>query len=79
MGCGGTHGVFAQSIGLAVHEAHPFPKAPSIHRQDLNGLRQLIDPGFYFLGLGWILRARSFNSGSHFAQDYSREEELLVT
>src|SRR5258708_6472753 len=65
---GGDHRILNQGIRLAVHETRPFAKAERIHRQNLDGGRELIYPGLDFLGFLFILRPRSFNAGLQLTQ-----------
>lgn len=76
--CGGDHGIFDQMVCLAAHKSSPFAKTLRIHRQNLNGIRELIHPNLNFLGFPCILRSRSFNARLQFAQSDSGQKELFV-
>ncbi|SRR6266568_3360102 len=54
-GGGCNHGVLEEMLGLSFHQPHPFAEAGSVHRQDVVGSLQLIQPGLDRKGLSCIL------------------------
>jgi hypothetical protein len=75
--CGSDHDVFEQVIRLALHEPCRFAEALSIHGQDLERLRQLVNPYFDLRSFRGILAPGAFDTCLEFADGHSGQVNLI--
>jgi hypothetical protein len=75
--CGSDHDVFEQVIRLALHEPCRFAEALSIHGQDLERLRQLVNPYFDLRSFRGILAPGAFHTCLELADGHSGQVNLI--
>src|SRR3989442_10244640 len=66
-GGGCNHGVLEEMLSLSFHQPRPFAEAGSVHRQDVVGSLQLIQPGLDLKGLSWVLLSRLVDAAVQFS------------
>jgi len=72
------HGVLVEGVGLAVHQARPAAEGRAIHRQDVEALAHLIQPGFEIPGLAWILLTGQLDARLNLAEGHGRQVQMGV-